>query len=37
MFHLPMMLKTDSSPAESPSDGFTSGVYEENINLSTKQ
>jgi len=31
-----MMLKTDLLFAKSPSDGFTSGVYEENIDLSTK-
>jgi len=37
MSPLPMMLKTDPLPAKSPSDGFTSGVYEENIDLSTKK
>ena len=37
MSPLPMMLKTDPSPAESPSDGFMSGIYEENINLLMKQ
>jgi len=37
MFPFPTILNTDPSPAESPSDGLSNGVYDENIDLSAKQ